>query len=90
MSAITSPLFLLAARNEVIAALKYEHKMTGWILRLGGFPMMRIGLSIVTIIVSMIAHNPIALVIAVAIVIGPWLLIGRPFKKKKAAPPAKA
>ena len=45
-----------------------------------------LGLSIATIIVSMIAHNPIALIITIAILVGVVFLIGRLIKKKKAAP----
>ncbi len=109
-------------REEAIATLSQEHKTVGWILRLVGFLMMWIGLtmffgpinavldvlpflgnvgrglvsivmffvalglSIATIIVSMIAHNPIALIITIAILVGVVFLIGRLIKKKKAAP----
>jgi hypothetical protein len=109
-------------REEAIATLSQEHKTVGWILRLVGFLMMWIGLtmffgpinavldvlpflgnvgrglvsivmffvalglSIATIIVSMIAHNLIALIITLVIVAGLVFLIGRLIKKKKAAP----
>jgi hypothetical protein len=109
-------------REEAIATLSQEHKTVGWILRLVGFLMMWIGLtmcfapinavldvlpflgnvgrglisivmfivalglSIATIIVSMIAHNPIALIITIVILIGVVFLIGRLIKKRKAAP----
>jgi hypothetical protein len=43
-----------------------------------------LGLSIVTIIVSMIAHSPIALIITIVILIGVIFLIGRLIRKKKA------
>ncbi len=108
-------------REEAIATLSQEHKTVGWILRLVGFLMMWIGLSmcfapinavldvlpflgsvgrgmvaivmffvalglsIATIIVSMIAHNPIALIITIAILVGVVFLIGRLIKKRKAA-----
>jgi hypothetical protein len=49
-----------------------------------------LGLSIATIIVSMIAHNPIALIITIVILIGVVFLIGRLIKKGKAAPQAPA
>ena len=104
-------------RDEAIAQLKSEYKMTGWIGRIIGFLMMWIGmllllgplhtvldvlpflgtasrfvvglmtfpialvLSLVTIIVSMIAHNIIALVIVLALVIGGILILLR--KKKQ-------
>jgi hypothetical protein len=45
-----------------------------------------LGLSIVTIIVSMIAHNLIALIITVVIIVGLIFLIGRLIKKRKTAP----
>ncbi len=109
-------------RDEAIAALHQEHQTVGWILRLVGFLMMWIGLtmcfapinavldvlpflgnvgrgfisivmfivalglSIATILVSMIAHNIIALIITIAILIGVVFLIGRIIKKRKAAP----
>jgi len=116
----------MGTRDEAIATLSQEHKTVGWILRLVGFLMMWIGLSmcfapinavldvlpflgnvgrglvsivmffvalglsIVTIIVSMIAHNIIALIITIVILIGLVFLIGRLIKKKKAAPTAPA
>jgi hypothetical protein len=109
-------------REEAIATLSQEHKTVGWILRLVGFLMMWIGLtmffgpinavldvlpflgnvgrglisivmffvalglSIATIIVSMIAHNLIALIITIVILVGVVFLIGRLIKKRKAAP----
>ena len=109
-------------REEAIATLSQEHKTVGWILRLVGFLMMWIGLtmffgpinavldvlpflgnvgrglisivmffvalglSIATIIVSMIAHNLIALIITLVILVGVVFLIGRLIKKRKAAP----
>jgi hypothetical protein len=109
-------------REEAIATLSQEHKTVGWILRLVGFLMMWIGLtmffgpinavldvlpflgnvgrglisivmffvalglSIATIIVSMIAHNLIALIITIVVLVGVVFLIGRLIKKKKAAP----
>ncbi len=45
-----------------------------------------LGLSIVTIIVSMIAHSPIALIITLVIIAGLVFLIARLISKKKAAP----
>jgi hypothetical protein len=113
-------------REEAIAALSQEHKTVGWILRLVGFLMMWIGLSmcfapinavldvlpflgnvgrgmvsivmffvalglsIVTIIVSMIAHNPIALIITLVIIAGLVFLIARLISKKRAASKAPA
>ncbi len=113
-------------REEAIATLSQEHKTVGWILRLVGFLMMWIGLtmffgpinavldvlpflgnvgrglisivmffvalglSIVTIIVSMIAHNLIALIITIAVIVGLVFLIARLLKKKKSAPAAPA
>jgi hypothetical protein len=109
-------------RDEAIAALAYEHKVTSWIWRLIGFLMMWIGLtmcfgpinavldvlpflgnvgrgligvvmfvvalvlSLATIVISMIAHNIIALIITIAILIGIAFLIGRIIKKRKGAP----
>lgn len=49
-----------------------------------------LGLSIATIVVSMIAHNPIALVITIAILVGVIFLIGKLIKSRKAAPKAAA
>jgi hypothetical protein len=110
----------MGTRDEAIAALSKEHKTVGWILRLVGFLMMWIGLtmffgpinavldvlpflgnvgrtlisivmfvvalvlSIATIIVSMIAHNPIALIITIVVIIGLVFLVGRLVRKKKA------
>lgn len=111
---------MAGTRDEAIAQLKAEYKMTGWIGRIIGFLMMWIGmllllgplhtvldvlpflgtasrfvvglmtfpialvLSLVTIIVSMIAHNIIALVIVLALVIGGILFLLR--KKKQPVP----
>lgn len=111
-------------RDEAIAALSQEHKTIGWILRLVGFLMMWIGLtmcfgpinavldvlpflgsvgrtlisivmfvvalvlSLATIVVSMIAHNIIALIITIVILVGLVFLVGRLMKKKKSAPAA--
>ncbi|MBI5805839.1 TMEM43 family protein [candidate division TA06 bacterium] len=108
---------MAGTRDEAIAQLKAEYKMTGWIGRIIGFLMMWIGmlmllgplhtvldvlpflgtasrfvvglmtfpialvLSLVTIIVSMIAHNIIALVIVLALVAGGILFLMR--KKKQ-------
>ncbi len=109
-------------RDEAIAALAYEHRVTSWIWRLVGFLMMWIGLtlcfgpinavldvlpflgsvgrgligvvmfvvalvlSLATIVISMIAHNIIALIITIVILIGIVFIIGRAIKKRKAAP----
>ncbi len=111
----------MGTRDEAIATLSKEHKTVGWILRLVGFLMMWIGLtmffgpinavldvlpflgnisrtlisiamfvvalvlSIATIVVSMIAHNPIALIITIVVIIGIVFLIGRLVRKKKAS-----
>lgn len=48
--------------------------------------VVALGLSLATIIVSMIAHNPIALIITIVILVGVIFLIGRLIKKRKAAP----
>jgi hypothetical protein len=116
----------MGTREEAIAALSQEHKTVGWILRLVGFLMMWIGLtmffgpinavldvlpflgsvgrtlisivmffvalglSLATIIVSMIAHNIIALIITIVILVGLVFLVGRLMKKKKSAPAAPA
>jgi hypothetical protein len=113
-------------RDEAIATLHKEYQTVGWILRLVGFLMMWIGLtmcfapinavldvlpflgnvgrgliavvmfivalglSLATIIVSMIAHNPIALIITIVVLIGVVFLVGRLIKKRKAAPQAPA
>ncbi len=108
-------------KDEAIVQLKTEHKVTGWILRIVGFLLMWIGLSLVfgplsaildvlpflgsvgrgligvitffvalilsviTILISMIFHNTIALILLViiaAVVI--YLLIGRKKKTAKA------
>lgn len=115
---------MAGTRDEAIAQLKAEYKMTGWIGRIIGFLMMWIGmllllgplhtvldvlpflgtasrfvvglmtfpialvLSLVTIIVSMIAHNIIALVIVLSLVIGGILFLLR--KKKQPLAPAAA
>jgi len=112
-------------RDEAIAQLKAEYKMTGWIGRIIGFLMMWIGmlmllgpistimdvlpflgsasrfvvglmtfpialvLSLVTIIVSMIAHNVIALIIVLAVVAGFILFLMRKKKQPVAQAAAK-
>jgi len=112
-------------RDEAIAQLKAEYKMTGWIGRIIGFLMMWIGmlmllgpistimdvlpflgtasrfvvglmtfpialvLSLVTIIVSMIAHNVIALIIVLAAVAGFILFLMRKKKQPVAQDAAK-
>lgn len=110
-----------AERDESVAILHKEYKVTGWILRVVGFVMMWIGLSmffgpinavldvlpilgsvgrgiisfvmffvalilsIVTVIISMIAHNLIALIITLAIIIGGGIYLLRRAKNKAPA-----
>lgn len=106
-------------KDEAIATLKTEHKVMGWILRIVGFLLMWIGLSlifgpisaildvlpflgsvgrgligvitfiialvlsIITILISMVFHNTIALIVLVIIaIVVIYLLVGR---KKKTA-----
>ncbi len=111
-------------RDEAIAVLAREHKVTGWVLRLIGFLMMWIGLqalfgpvvavlnvlpflgkvgrfvwgfisfaialglSLVVIVISMIAHNIWALLVVLAVIVGAFVWLRA--KKAKAAPPAPA
>jgi hypothetical protein len=110
-----------AERDESIAILAKEFKVTGWILRVIGFVMMWIGLSmffgpinavldvlpilgsvgrgivsfvmffvalilsIVTVLISMIAHNLIALIITLVIIITAGIVLLRRAKKKSPA-----
>ena len=107
--------------EEAIAKLHSEHQTTTWLLRIVGFLMMWIGLSmffgpinavldvlpflgnvsrtligiamfvvalilsLITIVVSMIAHNIIALIITLVIIIGGAVLIASLRKKKGGA-----
>jgi hypothetical protein len=110
-----------AERDEAIAILHKEYKTVGWILRIVGFIMMWMGLtmffgpinavldvvpilgsvgrgivsfvmfiialilSVVTILISMIAHNLIALIIALVIIIGGGIFLLRRAKQKSPA-----
>jgi hypothetical protein len=110
-----------AERDESIATLHKEYKVTGWILRIVGFLMMWIGLSmffgpinavldvlpilgsvgrgivsfvmffvalilsLVTILISMIAHNLIALIITLVVIITAGIVLLRRAKKKSPA-----
>jgi len=110
-----------AERDESIAILAKEYKVTGWIFRAIGFAMMWIGLSmffgpinvvldvlpilgsvgrgivsfvmffvalilsVVTVLISMIAHNLIALIITLVIIITAGIVLLRRAKKKSPA-----
>lgn len=110
-----------AERDEAVAILHKEYKTVGWILRIVGFIMMWMGLtmffgpinavldvvpilgsvgrgivsfvmffvalilSVVTILISMIAHNLIALIITLVIVIGGGIFLFRKAKQKSPA-----
>jgi hypothetical protein len=113
------------SRDEAIALMAREHKVTGWIMRLVGFLMMwfglqalfgpiiavlnvlpflgkvgrfvwgfvtffvSLGLSLIVIVVSMIAHNIWALLTVMALVVGFFIWLKT--KKNRASPalPAK-
>jgi hypothetical protein len=108
---------LSGTREEAVVRLKTEHKVTGWILRIVGFVLMWIGLtlffgpisavldilpflggvsrslvavftfivalclSVVTIVVSMIFHNTIALIVLILLVATTFAIYL--FRKKK-------
>lgn len=109
---------LTGTKDEAVVALKTEHKVMGWILRIVGFVLMWIGLSalfgpitavmdvlpflgkvgrgifgiitfvtalilsVITIVLSMVFHNTIALIIFIVVIIAVIVLIIMSRKKK--------
>jgi len=80
-------LLLLGPISTVLDVLPFLGSASRFVVGLLTFPIA-LALSLVTIIVSMIAHNVIALVIVLVLVLGAILFMFR--KKKQAAPQSAA